>query len=100
MQELVNSINLGVDKLLTELKNHSAEFCTQAEYDNNDDLIWDLPRVYTVDKYNYHIEWGVLRIENGIAYLGSIGEDYGDFKEIEIGELNAEELITIGNQLI
>ena len=96
----MSSIGSKLEQLKGVLKTECATFCEQSEYDNQNDIIYEIQRVYSVDKYGYHIEWCVLKIDNGIVYLGGIGEDYGETKELNIDDLNSDELIAIGNELL
>ena len=100
MKNLMNSIGSKMEQLKVALENECATFCEQSEYDNQSDIIYEIPRVYSVDKHGYHIEWCILNIDKGIVYLAGIGEDYGETKELKIGDLNSDELIAIGNELV
>ena len=100
MKKLINQITLDLEKLRKGLSIAKATFCEQAEYDNSDDCIYEIPRCYSVTKHGFYCEWAILRIENGIAYCGGIGEDYGEMLECSLSELNDSEIISIANELI
>mgnify|MGYP000943403349 CR=1 FL=1 len=100
MRKLVNQITLNLESLRKELSTAKATFCEQDEYDNGDDIIYDIPQVYSVDKYGYYTLWCVLRIENGIAYCGGLCEDQGDTMDTELSQLSDSEILTIANELI
>jgi len=100
MKTLMTRINEDLETLKKELLTHKAEFCTQAEYDNYDDCIYEIPYVTVYGKYDTHSHYAILRIDNGIAYCGGISEgESGEFREFEIGDLSYNELISIGEQL-
>ena len=101
MKTLMTRIGKDLETLRKELLTHEAEFCTKAEYVNNDDCIYEIPRILVYEKYDSYIEYAVLRIENGIAYCGGISEgESGNLQEFNIGDLSYNELVSIGEELI
>jgi hypothetical protein len=99
MRKLLNKIEEELVEAKRLLQVEVAEFITEAEYDNSDDVLYELPRIYEVSKHGYHIEYAVLRIDNGVVHLGGISEDYGEMKQSTLDELNWDEILTIANQI-
>ena len=64
---------------------------TTDELDADENLIYDLPIVTTVNKYEQYDEWGVVKIENknGVIILHTIGkgEDNRE-REFELEEIS------------
>ena len=99
MKKLLNQIEENLIDLKRNIQDMSIEFANECEYDNGEDIIYDLPRVYSVSKHGYHEEYAVLKIDAGIIYLGGIAEEYGELKQITIDELNWDELLQIANTI-
>jgi predicted translin family RNA/ssDNA-binding protein len=99
MRKLIESIEDSNYELLKQLLDESAEFATSAEYENNHDCIYEIPRVYSVTKHGYHTEWCILRIDKGMAYLGGMCDDFGEFRQRSVNDLTSEELLMIANEI-
>mgnify|MGYP006883189497 CR=1 FL=1 len=99
MRRLLNKIEEELVEVKRLLQEEVAEFITESEYDNGDDVLYDLPRIYEVTKHGYHIEYAVLRIDNGTVYLGGICDDFGDLKQVVLNDLNWDEILTIANTI-
>jgi len=99
MRKLLDKIEEELVETKRLLQTEVAEFITESEYDNGDDVLYDLPRVYQVSKHGFHEEYAVLRIDNGTVYLGGIGEDFGTEMQTTLDNLNWEEILTIANNI-
>jgi hypothetical protein len=97
MKDLLNDIQKSANDLQGRLELVTETFITEEQYDNSDDIIYDSPRVWEVSKHQYHIEFVVMSIDNGIVTAGSLGEDYGYFKKFNISELSLDEMISIAD---
>ena len=77
--------------MVEQLKNTSAEFLTQKEYDDCSDAIYDAPNVYQVGEYGTYDEYAIMKLENGTITAIGKGETEGiiivDVTELELGEI-------------
>lgn len=92
--DLIYEVTDLLPKISVALKELDKEFLTNYEYENDNDLIWELPRVSRVSKHGQYIEYAITKISKGgdITAKG-IGEDYGEVISVSVDELNYEESI-------
>ena len=100
MKELIGRVEKDCQTLKDMLMDEVAEFITEAEYDNQHDCIYEIPRTYRVTKHGFHTEWCIMRIDKGTAYLGGMGEDFGEFQTCHLIDMGIEIFIELGNELI
>ena len=85
-------------KLFEELKKKSKVLVTDEEYDNGEDLIYEIPRIYTVTKHSFYVEYIILEIqEGGILKCGGLGEDFGERITTDISELTTDNACVLFN---
>jgi len=85
-------------RLFEELKKKSKVLVTNEEYDNGEDLIYDIPRIYTVTKHSFYVEYVILEIqEGGILKCGGLGEDFGELITTDISELTTDDACALFN---
>lgn len=101
MKGLIRVIEKSSIRLVENLNNVEKVFLTDKEYDNQDDLIYELPRTFTVTKYGYYVEYVIVEIKKGgVLKCRGIGEDYGDKAEQLLAELTTDNLITLAEELV
>jgi hypothetical protein len=87
-------------KLFEELKNKSKVLITNEEYDNEEDLIYEMPRIYIVTKHSFYVEYVILEIqEGGILKCGGLGEDFGELITTDISELTTDDACGLFNHI-
>jgi hypothetical protein len=85
-------------KLFEELKTKSKILVTDEEYDNSDDLIYEMPRIDTVTKHNFYVEYVILEIqEGGILKCGGLGEDFGKLITTDVSKLTTDNACMLFN---
>jgi len=78
-------------KLFEELKTKSRVLITDKEYNDGEDSIYEMPRIYTVTKHSFYVEYVILEIQQGgTLKCGGLGEDYGELMTTDIGELTTD----------
>jgi len=89
--------------LLREIKKYINNvdyiFMNVKEFNNENDLIHDLPRVSHIDKYGYYNEFAVMSISNGEIYALGIGENFGDEFEMFVDDIQAFEALWIAEEI-
>jgi len=85
-------------RLFEELKKKCKVLVTNEEYDNGEDLIYDIPRIYTVTKHGFYVEYVILEIqEGGILKCGGLSEDFGELITTDISELTTDDACALFN---
>jgi len=87
-------------KLFEELKTKSKILVTSEDYDNGDDLIYEMPRIFTVTKHGFYVEYVILELqEGGSLKCGGLGDDFGEFISKDISELTIDDACELFNCL-
>ena len=95
MENLIKEIYTITNKFREVLKTTNHVFLTQEEIDDWD-IIWDMPRLYNVDKHSYYDEYVIVSIVNGVINTIGISEgDSGEEKVFDLDYLSTDELIMI-----
>lgn len=93
--DLIYEITDLLPKVYNMLNTLNKEFVTDKQYDDSDDLIWELPRISKVSKHGFYIEYAITNINDGKVTAKGIGEDYGDVITLNVTDLNYEEAIVL-----
>jgi hypothetical protein len=99
MRTLINNIDRQLEELRIKLNDETATFCEQSEYDNHDDIIFDIPRIYQVTKHGFHVEYCILNINQGKIDAMGLCEDAGESLYTTIDSLSPSELLAIGSEI-
>ncbi len=99
MRKLLNKIEKQLVEVKVILQDETAEFITSAEYDNGDDVLYEIPRIYEVTKHGFHIEYAILRIDKGQIYLGGVFDEFGELKKVTLDELSWDEMLGVAQQI-
>lgn len=85
-------------RLFEELKTKSKILVTNEEYDNSEDLIYEMPRIYIVTKHSFYVEYVILEIQDGgVLKCGGLGEDFGELITTDISELTTDDACVLFN---
>jgi hypothetical protein len=91
----VNDLMLKVENILMEL---DEVLLTDEEYEDNNEVMYELPRVSRISKHGFHIEYVITKITKGGDIIAKgICDDYGDEITLSVKDLNNEEAITLLN---
>ena len=99
MRTLINNIDRQLEELRLELKKTTATFCSQEDYDEHEDIIFDIPRIYQVTKHGFHVEYCILNINQGKIDAMGLCEDAGESLYTTIDSLSLSELLAIGEEI-
>lgn len=104
IKESVNLINKQLPILFALLQRSHYSFFDNLIEDENDlnydeDFIYDLPRIVSVDKYNSISEYAVKEIDNGSVHCVGIYENIGKTMTCNIAELSYSQIMSIAEYI-
>lgn len=93
---IVKEVHGLMDEVYKTLLSKEELLLTNDEYENDNDLIWELPRYATVNKWGYYQEYAITKITKGgdISAKG-IGEDWGEEIAITTSDLSYGEAVVL-----
>jgi hypothetical protein len=96
MNELKKQVESLMSDVYRTLLDYDEVILTNEQYDNDNDLVWDVPRVGVVTKYGYYIEFAITKITKGGEITGKgLGEDWGDTYSFTVNELSYGEAVNL-----
>lgn len=95
--DLIYKVNDVMNEVYPMLKTLDKVFLTDEEYENQDDSIFDLPRISRVDKHGFYEEYAIIRLNNGDIVAKGVSENYGKTITCTVDDLNYDEAITLLN---
>jgi hypothetical protein len=85
-------------KLFEELKTKSKILVTSEEYDNGEDSIHEIPRIFVVTKHSFYVEYVILELQDGgVLKCGGLGEDFGELITTDISGLTTDDACVLFN---
>ena len=89
---IAEKIQAQSSKLFEGLKTMNRVLITDKEYNDGEDLIYEMPRIHTVTKHWFYVEYVILEIQQGgTLRCGGLGEDYGELITTDISELTTDD---------